>query len=112
MNEYKFRAECLYDVTGFLNNLWPGCILKKVKIDCESVYGDVVCEITINDTDLDEIRIAMSKVSDSHVMIESLNHADKFNGKRWFNLSNFRARMDPFFARIMNINFPKQFKSA
>ena len=111
MSKYKFRAECLCDVTGFLNNLWPGCILKKVKIDCGSAHGDVICKVNIDDTDLDEIRIAMLKVTDSHVMIETLNHADKFNGKRWFNLTDFRARMVPLFVRIMDISFPKQFKS-
>jgi hypothetical protein len=83
-DQYRFRAECLADVTGFLNNLWPGCRLLWVKINPDlSLPGcDVV--VRIAGTDLEEIRIALSRVPNGHVMMQTLNHAAEYTGEQSF----------------------------
>ena len=83
---YKFRAECLADVTGFLNNLWPGCRLLWVRVDvAEPGMPDCTVEVKIEGTDLEEMRICLSGVEDGHVMFESLNHAKDYTGERRFS---------------------------
>lgn len=72
---YKFRCECQSD-------LWQVMLLGEIE-DTKLVVENCV-ELTTNQT-IDEIRTIMGKVVDTHVMRETLNYADKYDGSRWYN---------------------------
>lgn len=81
---YKFRAECVFDIGKFLSNLWPGCEFVWLKVETIEQHADAEVTMKIKNTDLDEIRIALSGVKDGHVMFETVNHAENYNGDRWY----------------------------
>lgn len=81
---YKLRAECMADVGEFFANLWPGCELLWARVDKDEKYPDVKVSMKIKNTDLDELRIALAGIPDGHVMFETVNHAEHYNGERWF----------------------------
>jgi hypothetical protein len=81
---YKFRAECLPDVTRFIAHLWKGCQLVWIRIDAAPDKPDCTVEIKITATDLEEIRTNIARFRDCHVMFESLNTAENYTGERWF----------------------------
>lgn len=84
---YRFRAECLADVAAFFNNLWPGHEMNWVKVDLNPEDPACMVTMSIPDTDLEEIRLALScGRSDGNLMMETLNHAAEFTGERWFDL--------------------------
>ena len=81
---YKLRAETQYDIYEFIK-----------------VAGNKISEIDVTDRvmgpgfpdrdmtfksklDLDGLRALLGKVGDSHVMIESLNLVELYDGKRWY----------------------------
>lgn len=78
---YKFRAESIVDVTRYFNmfpcQYFQVSPIPPIGSDCEVVIG--------TNKSLEEIRDEMDHIPDGHVMIETLNHHDKYNGDRWFD---------------------------
>ena len=83
LDRYKFRAECFGDVVEFINV--TGQQIKNIVINrTKTGYPD--CEVTmvITDTNCEKIRKVMLKVSDNHIMIETLSYESAYTGDRWF----------------------------
>ena len=78
---FKLRAECIYDVIQFIRsrkikNIWY------VKIEQQEVlFPDVDFEFNTR-MSLKEILIILSKIPDSHVMMDTINPIEKYTGKR------------------------------
>lgn len=88
MPEYKFRAECMIDVAKLLEVLEFSRIIRKIQIKTDSMgLPDVDVHMTTADRyDLDSVReiISTANISDTHVIIESINYADKYTGDRYY----------------------------
>ena len=76
MTTYKFRSECLHDISKLLE-LLP----LKIKIEKTSMFPDCIAEIT-SELSMAEIKQVMRKVPDSHVMIETIAPIAEYTGYR------------------------------
>lgn len=86
MTIYKFRAECKRDVDEFIK---VGKI-SETDIDIandDNGLPDVDLELKSYKS-IKEIRELMSTIIDGHVMVESLNYADKYTGERWYDYTD------------------------
>ena len=81
-NVFKFRAEGLCDVEE-LKKLLIGK-MSKVVIAQELPFPDVVMEMETTET-LDAIKQAMQKVSDGHVMLQTIAPKDEYTGERRYH---------------------------
>jgi len=82
MNTYKFRAECLYDVTQFM--LKAGHLIETLKM--EPAFGKKFPDklVTIKGcNDIEKILDAILAIeSDAHIMYETLQPSRKYDGER------------------------------
>jgi hypothetical protein len=77
--KYRFRAELPSDVDDAMKGEW----FTNLKVIEDETYHD--CEVEFTSTlSIKEIRNIFDKVSDGHVMIESLNYAELYTGKRYY----------------------------
>ena len=78
---YRFRAECVPDVVRLLNIL-RNDVVELHMLQVNPVFSaDVIVTLTI-DLHLTDVRTAMRKVVDSHVMVETLALAVDYTGER------------------------------
>ena len=85
MKRFKFRAECLTDVTRLMNKIcYPGLEIH-VKLN-RFGFPDVEVELdftnVVFDVDQQDIISNMKEVEDSHVMIETLEPEELYTGER------------------------------
>lgn len=76
---FRFRAECEHDVDE-LRKILRNRVRKILKIN-ESPFPDMEVEIYAN-LSLEELRDAMRKVEDGHVMVQTVALQDKYTGER------------------------------
>lgn len=79
MNTFKFRAEALCDVTGFLEQFIPtkATIIFEMEMDVECIIETVA--------EIDEVIAYMDMVPDSHVMIQTIKPINEYTGERIWN---------------------------
>ena len=80
--DYQFRAECQNDVDEF-KALLSEDDQERLTMFPDPMLPDVDCELS-SYLSLDELRKLMGQITDSHVMVESLNLASAYTGDRWF----------------------------
>ncbi len=88
MNTYKFRAECVSDVSKLIDLMVTENIKSSVQVvgnnrdfpDCEVVMQ--------TDCDLNDIRSFIGKLTDGHVILETIKPIDDYTGKRGHILRN------------------------
>lgn len=73
---YKFRPELDCD-------LWRVMALGKLEYD-KFTYQHGVAEL-VTDMTIEEVRNIMKEVVDSHVMRQTLNYANLYDGSRWYD---------------------------
>lgn len=89
MKKYKLRAECLSDVVNLLKILKTSSFLIETM---ENNLPDV--ELTfITAYNFIEVAGFISKVEDSHVMLQSLNIYDHYTGERDENIYALQLKM-------------------
>lgn len=77
MNNFKFRAECLHDVVELLKKMTS---INSITIDR---IGMIDVEVTIKTVlNKREVIRYMEDVFDAHVMIQTIQEADKYTGER------------------------------
>lgn len=76
--EYKLRAECQLDLAHFLQGVPVNSFAAE-----SSAWSDMTATFT-STLSLGEIRSELSKIVDGHVMLESLNYAERYTGERYF----------------------------
>jgi hypothetical protein len=85
-NYFKFRAEVESDVIDFHRNLMEVSdsyfVIWQFGYSRVFCLPDVECKLTTN-LSIDQVRNYMKLNVDSHVMIETLNYADQYDGKRY-----------------------------
>ena len=83
IEHYKFRAECEHEVNELLVGLGMKC-LKMVKT---IAYYFPDTEVDLHTTlSLAEIRNAIRKIADGHVMLQTVALAAEYTGERNFDL--------------------------
>lgn len=82
IKEYKFRAECEIDVDELRKILGRKCL--KVSKEVSTFPDTNVNLLTI--LDLNELQNEMRKVSDGHVMLQTLALKEDYTGERNYNL--------------------------
>jgi len=82
--QFKLRAECVVDVDEFTKILNDDGQQYEIKKSVEAPFPDVDVDIACN-LDLPQMRCALELVPDGHVMLETLNYANKYTGKRYHN---------------------------
>jgi len=74
--KYKFRAECLHDI-----KLLMGLVLvSQFKIE-STLFPDCTAEIT-TELSIADLKKAMRKIPDSHVMLETIAPLNEYTGER------------------------------
>jgi len=93
MISYKFRAECLRDVVELLTNAKFYQIICSIEITKDTTIvpplPDVdVTLVTTDEYQLEDVRqvIIDTKITDLHVVIESLNYSNSYTGERYHNI--------------------------
>jgi hypothetical protein len=76
---YRFRAECWADVESLMEML-SGSV-EKIDLTIEPPFPDVEVNL-VTDLALDELRAAMSRVTDGHIMVETLARSGEYTGVR------------------------------
>lgn len=79
--DYKFRAECSYDVDQFVELFGDQII--NIERHSDPEFPDVDVEFS-SLKDINEVRKIMEKIEDGHVMLESLNYAHDYTGERYY----------------------------
>lgn len=82
-NVFRFRAECEHDVDELRRIL--GNHVKKIAKVTESPFPDTDVEIHV-DLSLEDLRDAMRKVTDGHVMVQTVAPEDEYTGERDYSL--------------------------
>lgn len=78
---YKMRAECIADLTSFLEKVpVESFSAKHMKIQ-DVILPDLVIEFS-SPLKLTEIRNAMAEIIDGHVMLETVALASEYTGER------------------------------
>lgn len=75
---YKFRAECINDVLGFMKK---AKFEYDVKIERKGLFPDVVVEIATKES-IDSIISIFKKIPDSHVILETIQPKKIYTGDR------------------------------
>ncbi len=87
--KYGFRAECVYDIIEFQNNLMSNNLYKyngwNLNYSRYSIFPDVDCELEI-DLEIDKVREIMRLLIDSQVMTQSITDYDNYTGDRDFSI--------------------------
>lgn len=85
MAKYKFRADCENDLTELSklirNNKFEGTIEAVQHANFPDIEATITTELTLG-----EIRSTMEKVTDGHVMRQTIKPLDDYNGEREYNL--------------------------
>ena len=83
--KYGFRAEFVYDIIEFQNNLMSNKLYKyngwNLNYSRDSNFPDVDCELEI-DLEIDKVREIMRLQTDSHVMTQSIKDYENYTGDR------------------------------
>lgn len=79
---YMFRAECISDVYEF-RKLFKDQIIS-INTTQDPMFPDVDVEFT-SEASLHEIRRCMEKITDGHVMLETVNFASEYTGERYYD---------------------------
>lgn len=85
MKRFKFRAECRADVSAAVAVLVESRALRCFNTEPVAAFPDVVVSLVVSsfkDFDIEDIRDLLRKVEDGHVMVETLDYADKYTGER------------------------------
>ncbi len=77
---YKFRAECISDVTKFMEKARFQYVIKVEALDRPNL-PNVVAEITTKES-MEKIILIFNKISDSHVMIQTIQPKKLYTGTR------------------------------
>jgi hypothetical protein len=85
MTTYRFRAECLHDVTSFLANSIRKIGFQKYTFSQEGPFPDVEVELEA-DMGLEDLRMELRKIEDGHVMVQTINLKDQYTGERNYSL--------------------------
>jgi len=80
---FRFRAECEHDANEFRKTL--GDQIKRIVKINESPFPDTEVEISVS-LSFEELRDAMRKVEDGHVMVQTVALKDKYTGERDYDL--------------------------
>lgn len=87
--KYGFRAECVYDLIVFQNNLMSNKLYKyngwNLNYSRHSIFPDIECELEI-DLEVDKVREIMRLQTDSHVMTQSIKDYENYTGDRDFSI--------------------------
>ena len=87
--KYGFRAEFLYDIIEFQNNLMSNKLYKyngwNLNYSRHNIFPDVDCELEI-DLEIYQVREIMRLQTDSHVMTQSINDYENYTGDRDFSI--------------------------
>jgi hypothetical protein len=87
--KYGFRAEFLYDIIEFQNNLMSNKLYKyngwNLNYSRHNIFPDVDCELEI-DLEIYQVRDIMRLQSDSHVMTQSIKDYENYTGDRDFSI--------------------------
>lgn len=77
INTYKFRAECIHDVHLFfqLFQVWTEFRVTAL------LFPDVECEFK-SALSLADLKAIMTAIPDGHVMLETIQTADQYDGER------------------------------
>jgi hypothetical protein len=78
-NRYRFRAECQPDVEELRKLL--GLNVVRITMTQEPPFPDVEVELATR-LSLEELRAAMLKVVDGHVMVETVANKGEYTGER------------------------------
>jgi hypothetical protein len=83
--KYGFRAECVYDIIEFQNNLMSNKLYKyngwNLNYSRHNIFPDVDCKLEI-DLGIDQVREIMRLQKDSYVMIQSITDYENYTGER------------------------------
>lgn len=86
---YKFRAECKQDLIDLLQEVVEGKMMKcsfehQLMADEKGVFlpPDIEVEISFLQFTLDQLKTAMKKVLDGHVMWQTVQPIEKYTGER------------------------------
>ena len=84
-NYFKFRAEVCSDVIEFHRTIMQASdscfIIWEFGYSRDYCLPDVECKLTTS-LSIEQVRRFMKLNEDSHVMIETLNYADQYDGER------------------------------
>ena len=87
--KYGFRAEFLYDIIEFQNNLMSNKLYKyngwNLNYSRHNIFPDVDCELEI-DLEIYQVREIMRLQTDSHVMTQSIKDYENYTGDRDFSI--------------------------
>ena len=75
---YKFRAECIHDVLRFMEK---ARFHYDVKITRKAAFPDVIVELATKEC-LSSITAIFKEISDSHVMLETIQLKNLYTGER------------------------------
>jgi len=81
MVEYRLRAECLSDFVEFLKTSIKTIGFKKYTVVQEGPFPDIEVELD-SDVPLEFIRNELKKVTDGHVMVQTIALKDLYTGER------------------------------
>lgn len=87
--KYGFRAEFLFDIIEFQNNLMLGELYKcygwNLNYSRHNIFPDVDCELEI-DLEIEKVREIMRLQIDSHVMTQSITDYENYTGERDYTI--------------------------
>lgn len=87
--KYGFRAECVYDIIEFQNNLMSNELYKyngwNLNYSRHNIFPDVDCDLEI-DLEIDKVREIMRLQIDSHVMTQSITNYENYTGERDYSI--------------------------
>ena len=82
--KFKFRSECIYDIIRFVGSNKHKDYIKFI-IEKDSELPDCTVEFT-TDLSKETILDVMRKISDSHVMMQTLAVKSEYTGIRDYNI--------------------------
>src|SRR5205814_312092 len=80
---YRFRAECERDVAELRRLL--GARLERIIVTSEPPFPDVEVELATG-LSLEELRDAMRRIVDGHVMVQTVARSEEYTGERDYDL--------------------------
>jgi hypothetical protein len=81
-NKYRFRAECKDDVSRLIMNI--DTPLRAIIVDESKDFPDVIVDIESLES-LESLRQIAQEGDDLHVIKETINFKEKYNGVRTYN---------------------------
>ena len=85
MNTYRLRAECATDVFHLVQTLPAGQFLALAVLR-QPGFPDVEVRLVVQDMDLERLRAACRNVVDGHVMLQTVQPPNCYNGERDYSI--------------------------